>query len=111
VDALAADLQGPPVLLRNEGGHAAGNWLALELTGKRSNRMGIGARVTLTAGGVRQIRELRTDGSFLAAHDPRVRFGLGKAAQADEIHIRWPAGREQTLKDVAANQLLQVTEP
>jgi hypothetical protein len=111
LDALAADLQGPPQLLRNDGGNTAGNWLALQLTGTRSNRMAIGARIKLTAGGTQQIREVRTDGSFLAAHDPRVRFGLGQAKQADEIEIRWPSGKRQTLRLVPVNQVLQVEEP
>lgn len=111
LDALAADLGGQPVLFRNDGGHEAGNWLMLHLTGTRSNRMAIGARVEITAGGQRQLKELRTDGSYLSAHDPRVHFGLGAAKMVEEIRIRWPSGKRQTLKNVAANQVLEVREP
>ena len=110
MDALAADLQGAPLLFRNEGGSRAGNWLTLQLTGTRSNRTAIGARIELVAGGQSQLRELRTDGSFLAAHDPRVHFGLGAAKKVDEIRIRWPSGTRQRLRDVSPNQFLQETE-
>jgi enediyne biosynthesis protein E4 len=110
LDLLAADLEGPPLLLRNDGGNQAGNWLMLDLQGTRSNRMAIGARVELRTGSARQIREVRTDGSYLAAHDPRVHFGLDQAARVDEIRIRWPSGIRQTLTNVAANQVLRVRE-
>lgn len=111
IDALTADLQGRPQLLQNDGGSTAGNWLTVELTGKRRNRMAIGARVTLVAGGVRQVREVRTDGSILAAHDPRVHFGMGRQQQAEQLIIRWSPGKEQTLTNVKPNQVLRLREP
>lgn len=110
MDLLAADLQGAPLLLHNES-TAVAHWLALRLEGKRSNRMGIGARVELLTQGRSQVREVRTDGSFLSAHDQRVHFGLGAATEADEIRIKWPSGQAQTLKKIKADQLLDVKEP
>lgn len=110
LDLLAADLEGTPRLWRNEGGNTVGRWLMLRLTGTRSNRQALGARVEITVGGKTQIREARTDGSYLAANDPRVHFGLGSAERVDKIRIRWPSGAIQTLQDVPANQLLKVTE-
>jgi hypothetical protein len=110
VDALEGDLEGAPVLLHNDGARVRGNWLSLRLVGTKSNRMAIGARIELVAGGGRQVRELRTDGSYLSAHDPRVHFGLGAATKIDEIRIRWPSGARQRLRDVAPNQFLRVTE-
>jgi len=110
MDLLAADLQGSPLLLHNETTTNA-HWLTLRLEGCRSNRSGIGARVELLTPGLKQVREVRTDGSFLSAHDQRVHFGLGAFTEADEIRIRWPSGKTQTLKKVQANQLLDVKEP
>lgn len=110
VDLLAADLGGTPRLYRNERGRP-GNWLELRLTGQRSNRMAIGARVEVRSGGRTQIRECRTDGSYLSAHDPRVHFGLGTATTVEEVRIRWPSGIRQTLKGVRGNQVLAVREP
>lgn len=111
VDLLAADLEGAPVLWRNEGGPDRGNWLSVQLTGSRSNRMAIGARLELRVGDRVLVRELRTDGSYLAAHDPRVHFGLGRASRAEELRIRWPSGRRQILRDLPANRWLRLTEP
>lgn len=110
-DLLAADLEGAPLLLRNEGDGQPGHWLMLQLTGTRSNQMALGARVEIQAGGARQMREVRTDGSYLSAHDPTVHFGLGAASEADEIRIRWPSGVRQRLTHVRADQLLHVQEP
>lgn len=109
-DLLAADLEGPPLLLRNDLQIPA-SWLTLHLVGRRSNRMAIGARVELLAGEQRQVREVRTDGSYHSAHDPRVHFGLGAAQRVREIRIRWPSGKRQVLRDVAPNQVLRVAEP
>lgn len=110
LDLLAADLGGSPRLYQNEGGNQAGHWLMLQLTGSASNRQAVGARVEVTAGELRLIREVRTDGSYLSASDPRLHFGLGKAQQVDVLKISWPSGRQQTLRNVAANQLLRVVE-
>ena len=68
--------------------------------------MRLGARVTVTAGGVRQVRERQSGGSYLSSHDPRLHFGLGRATKAD-IAIRWPDGQVQTLAAVAANQIVR----
>jgi hypothetical protein len=111
LDALVANLGGAPVLFRNDGGGAPGHWLMLRLIGTRGDRTAIGARVEARVGDVRQIREVRTDGSYLAANDPRVHFGLGPAARVDEITIHWPSGARSTLRDVAANQILEAREP
>jgi hypothetical protein len=110
VDLLVSDLDGAPLLLHNEG-TASDHWLTLALEGTRSNRSAYGARVELTAGGRRQVREVRADGSFLSAHDPRVHFGLRGAAQADRIEIVWPSGKRQRLEAVTADRIVRIWEP
>jgi len=110
-DLLASDLGGAPHLYRNEGGNHAGNWLSLRLEGRSSNRSAIGAQVEVSAGGVRQTREVRTDGSYLAASDPRLLFGLGGALLVDELTVRWPSGKRQSLRNIARNQSLKLSEP
>src|SRR4029453_5842669 len=57
-----------------------------------SNRDGVGARVTVTAGGRRIVRERKGGGSYLSASDPRLHFGLGEAARAELVEVRWPGG-------------------
>ena len=57
-----------------------------------------------------QIDEVRSGGSYLSQNDLRIHFGLGKAREADLIEVRWPSGAVDTLKSVAANQLVYVKE-
>ena len=87
------------------------NWLSIKLIGTTSNRDGLGARITVTCGGVRQIREMGASQGHVSHSVVPVHFGLGSATQADVVEIRWPSGTVQTLTDVPANQVLSVTEP
>ena len=87
------------------------NWLTVQTVGTASNRDGIGARLTLTADGRTQIREVAAGASNSSQNMLPVHFGLGRASVVDELTIRWPSGATQTLRDVAPNQALTVTEP
>ena len=82
----------------------------MALTGTRSNRDGVGARVTVTTGSTTMIRERKGGGSYLSASDPRLHVGLGAAARADRVEIRWPSGTVDVLKNVPANRLISVRE-
>lgn len=110
VDVLVCNLDGPPHLLRNDGGNQR-NYLSLLLVGTASNRDGIGARVSVVSGGVEQLAERVSGGSFLSHSDRRVHFGLGANTVAERVEIHWPSGRVQRLEDVPANQFLVVEEP
>jgi hypothetical protein len=104
VDIVVTNVEGPPLLLRNRA-EPRGHWLRVRLAGAASpNRDGVGARVTVQASGRRQAREVTTGGSYLAACDSRLHFGLGNAARADEIVVRWPDGRVTRRRDVAADR-------
>ena len=107
IDLLITSVAGPARLLRNDGGNA-NNWLTLNLVGK-GHRDALGARVKVTADGRTQLREKQTGGSYLAAHDMRLHFGLGQAEQA-EVEIFWADGQVQRLAGVAANQFLTVQQ-
>jgi hypothetical protein len=52
-----------------------------------------------------------TAGSYLSSSDKRIHFGLGSETVAEQIEIHWPSGIRQTLKDIRADQILQVQEP
>jgi hypothetical protein len=82
----------------------------LKLVGTRSTRSAIGARVCVTAAGVTRCDEVRSAYSYASASDLRLHFGLGDAARADRISIRWPSGRVQELTDVAADRIVTVRE-
>ena len=109
VDALVVDSEGTPLLLKNESA-PVGHWLSLKLVGTKSNRDGIGALVTVTAGGLTQTRLCHTDGSYLSASDVRVHVGLGKAARVERLRIRWPSGQVDVLSHVETDRFLTVRE-
>jgi enediyne biosynthesis protein E4 len=109
LDILLVPNEGPAALLINEGGNS-GNWLQLRLQGRRSNRDGIGARIDVTAGGRVRRDEVRSAYSYCSASDLRAHFGLGAAAKASKIEIRWPSGQKDVFTDVAANHVYVVTE-
>jgi hypothetical protein len=110
VDAVVTTNDGPVHILHNES-VVINHWLLLKLVVHRSNRDGIGADVTLTVASGSQYATVSTASSYLSSSDKRVHFGLGKEKVAQKIEIRWPSGIRQTLKDIAADQILEVNEP
>ena len=98
------------MLLRNDCASDA-HWLQLQLHAAWGNPQAIGATVILTAHGLTQRRDVRSGGSYASSSDLRPLFGLGAATRADEITIRWPSGRKTMLRNVPADQRLQVDEP
>ena len=97
------------ILLRNDGGNMK-NWVGIQLVGTRSNRDGIGAKVRLVAGGVTQIREVRSGSSYASGSDTRLLFGLGENQHIEKITIVWQSGTTQALKGVSINQYLTIVE-
>ncbi|HZP82944.1 MAG TPA: CRTAC1 family protein, partial [Chthonomonadaceae bacterium] len=95
-DILILTNGGKPALLRNNN-HSGNGWIRLLLQGTESNRDAIGARLFVTVGDRTQMQEVRSGSSYLSASDRRVTFGLGTAAQADKVEIRWPSGKVQLL--------------
>jgi hypothetical protein len=96
-------------LLRNEGGNRNG-WIALRFVGRSSNRDGIGVRVILEGVGKRSFQEVKAGSSYLSQGSLEVILGLGGAAGADSISIRWPSGQVQKLGPVAGGSRLTVVE-
>jgi hypothetical protein len=110
IDVVVNNLDGPPTLLRNDGGSSAGHWIKLKLIGAKSNRNAVGARVTLKAGGLTQIDEVHAGDSYISHSDWRLHFGLGKATTVDEITIKWPSGKIEKMNKVAPDRVVTVTE-
>jgi hypothetical protein len=108
LDVLIMNQNEPPSLLRNDA-PAANHWLKVRLEGTKSNRSAIGGRVTVRYGGKAQAQEVMSQSSYLSANDPRLHFGLG-AENTVDIEVRWPLGGMDTLKAVAANQLVIIRE-
>jgi enediyne biosynthesis protein E4 len=109
MDIVVEDLSGAPMILRNSGVPGR-HWVSFELAGTKSNRLAIGARLKITAGGVTQTEEIRSGGSYLSQSDLRVHFGLGAAKKIESVEIRWPSGKTETLKDLDADKFYSVLE-
>lgn len=109
LDAVVSVLDEAPVILRNMG--TPHHWIGIALSGAKSNRNGIGARVTVTnATGQKQIFDAGTAGSYLSSNDPRIVVGLGNAKAVRSVEVRWPSGRVQTIPTPAIDRYLQISE-
>ena len=104
VDVVVNNLDGPPSVLRNDGGNR-NNWIMIKCVGTRSNRSGIGTRVKVTSAGHSQIDEVMSGSSYYSHNDFRLHFGLGRAAKADLVELAWPSGVKETFRDLQANHL------
>lgn len=111
LDLVLNNCGAPAVLLRNDSPRAGRHWLGVRLVGSASNRDGLGARVVIEAGGNRQFRDIHSGGSFLSQSDRRAFFGVATAPRIERLEVRWPSGATTTLTDLAADQLLTLTEP
>jgi hypothetical protein len=108
VDILIVNQNEAPSLLRNDV-TGKNHWIKVKLKGVKSNRSAIGARVTVRYGDKVQAQEVLSQSSYLSVNDSRLHFGLGET-ESVAIEIRWPLGTVETLKDVAVDSLIYVTE-
>ncbi len=108
LDVVVTNLNQTPDVLGNSG-EKAHHWLAIKCVGRKSNRDGIGARITVTTEQGSQIRSIRSGASYLSQSDTRAYFGLGAAKTAD-VEIRWPSGLTQDFRGVGVDRLLVVEE-
>jgi hypothetical protein len=108
VDIVIVNVNEPPTLLRNDvtGGR---HWIKFKLTGTKSNRSAIGARVTVHYGGKIQTQEVLSQVSYLSVNDTRLHFGLGTAITVD-AEVRWPLGQVERFSGIRADQLIFIRE-
>jgi hypothetical protein len=109
IDIVVLNVGGPPSLLLNTNKNE-NHRVLFRLVGTTSNRAAIGARVTIHAKGITQFDEVRGGGSYLSQNDLRLHFGLGPAAKIDLVEVRWPTGKTETLKDIAADKIYTIVE-
>ena len=109
VDVVVLDMDGPPQLLLNVTENH-NHRVLFKLVGAKSNKMGIGAKVVVTAGKFTQTAEVRAGGSYISSNDPRLHFGLGAEVRMSQVEIRWPMGERQILKDLPADFIYTITE-
>lgn len=109
VDIVTLNVGEPPSLLLNHcqnGNHR----VLFKLLGTKSNRLAMGARVTVRTGKITQLSEVKGGSSYISQSDLRQHFGLGQNDKMDEVTVRWPNGETETLHDVAADYIYTIVE-
>jgi hypothetical protein len=96
-------------LLRNNLGQNR-TFLTVELQGTTSNRDGVGAVVTIEAGGSKQIRHAAAGSGYASQHSARLYFGLNDTTRVDTLTVRWPSGLIERFENIDAQRLVHITE-
>jgi len=109
VDVVILNSRRPPAVLRNESVNA-NHWIQIRLRGVKTNRDGVGARVTVAAGDLVQIDEVHSGRGYQSHYGLRLHFGLGNHDHVDRIEVRWIGGGVDVMENVAVDRLLMITE-
>jgi hypothetical protein len=107
LDLLMVENNGPAHLWRNDTA-SKNRWIGLDCRLSAEGSPALGARVEVTAGSRTQVRWVRTDGSYLSLHDPRLQVGIG-SADAAAVRVRWPDGRETEHRGLSAGRYWRLT--
>jgi hypothetical protein len=102
LDVVIENLVGQPQILSSRP-DPAHHWVSVELEGAPKNRLALNARVHVTSGGVTQMGEVRSGGSYLSQSDLRLHFGLGAAKEIETMVVDWPGGGSETFRHIAAD--------
>jgi hypothetical protein len=108
VDVIVSNTDGELTLLENRQA-TKHHWIGVRASAAAGNRFAIGARVTISAGGRKQVREIRSGGSFLSQNDLRAYFGLGDYAGPIDVEIRLPGGQRWEWKQLPGDRLHVLT--
>jgi hypothetical protein len=109
IDVVVINAGQPPTLLLNQT-ESKNHRVLFKLIGSKSNRAAIGARVTVKAGKLVQFSEVRGGGSYLSQNDLRLHFGLGAMSTMDQVEIKWPSGKTETLRSLPPDFIYTVVE-
>lgn len=110
LDVIVANQRGRLLLYKNTV-TPENHWIGFDLEGSKSNRSAIGAQVTVKWNGQEQMQQISGGSGFAAENDRRLHFGLGKSSMVEEVVIRWPSGRIQSLKNVPVDRIAKIKEP
>ncbi|MDX2284784.1 MAG: VCBS repeat-containing protein [Bacteroidia bacterium] len=111
LDLIVNNINQPAFLYRNEARSLAPHhYLQVGLEGEGLNTLGIGAVVTVYAGGAARTAEQYPARGYLSAVEPVLHFGLGEAAQIDSLLVAWPDGKRQRLGPQPADQRITLRQ-
>jgi hypothetical protein len=109
MSAVISNMNAPPMLLVNDvrnGNH----WIALRTIGGKSNRDGIGAKITVKAGARTLVDEVRSGSSYVSNSDMRVHFGLGSVTKMEWVEVRWPSGLVERFENLPVDAIHTLKE-
>ncbi len=109
VDVVILNSRAEPTLVRNDTSNE-NHWLQVRLRGVKTNRDGVGARVTVVAGDLTLVDEVHSGRGYQSHYGMRLHFGLGKRDRVDRVEVRWIGGGVAVVKGVAVDGLLTITE-
>ena len=110
IDALMLSQQSPLAYFHNRTDLKNEHFITFILAGTKSNRDGVGAVVTVTAGGKSRKCWRVGGGSYQSASDPRLHFGLAGSTRVDEVEVRWPSGQVDRFGTLAADRAYRLQE-
>ena len=109
ISAVITNLNAAPSLLVNQVRNS-NHWIAIRTVGTKSNRDGIGARISVKAGARTLVDEVRSGSSYNSSSDMRVHFGLGSTTKVDSVQIRWPSGLLERFDNLPADSIQTLKE-
>lgn len=109
LDLVFSHMNAPASIVRND--VATGDWLAVRLIGRESNRGAVGARLSLKTSIGELVRHIKAGTSYMATSDPRAFWGLPAGCKIEQLTVRWPSGRISTVSAPEVNQTLMLLEP
>jgi enediyne biosynthesis protein E4 len=109
ISAVITNLNAAPSLLVNQVRNS-NHWIAIRTVGTKSNRDGIGVRISVKAGARTWVDEVRSGSSYNSSSDMRVHFGLGSATKVDSVQIRWPSGLLERFDNLPADSIQTLKE-
>jgi hypothetical protein len=109
MDLLVVDAEGTPLLLHNVAPKKH-HWITFSLKGRGANRLALGARIVARDGKKIWISQVSPASSYLSSSDPRVHFGLGETAKLESVVVKWPSGKQTSLRNVSVDQILEIRE-
>ncbi|MBZ5663731.1 MAG: CRTAC1 family protein [Acidobacteriia bacterium] len=109
MSAVVNNMSGQPMLLVNDASNK-NHWLGVVTRGTKSNRDGIGAKVTVVAGSHKFVQEVRSGSSYISSNDLRLHFGLGNGAEVEHIEVRWPNGSTERFPGGSVNRFVTLIE-
>src|SRR5207247_10143841 len=109
IDVVILNSRSEPTILRNDS-NGTNHWIQIQLRGTKSNRDGIGARVTVTAGDLTQIDEVHSGRSYQSDFGKRLHFGLTRLSGAEQIRVNWIGGGVDVVRNVDSDRLITIVE-